>query len=747
MGGLISCQRCETRPGFSGNRDDARRRPQRCQLNTPDPASAYRHDLDGLRGLAIALVVLFHVYGGSVSGGVDVFLLLSGFFFLGSQMRNADRGDRSINVWHSLWRTIRRLLPSLILVVTATVLGVLTLAPALVNGENVAQLPASLLYVQNIVLAKQGADYSAASAEISPLQHLWSMAVQGQFYLFGILVVSVVAFILRSTHARPRVATIMAPLLVAATVSSFWYATVLHGQAQGANYYSTWSRMWELTAGGLLALAVARFTTPRFAAPVLPVLGVAMIVSTGFMFDGAAEFPGPWTLWPLGGAVLVILGGGAGFMSRILESGFMRMLGDVAYALYLWHWPLLIIAMSALGLDEVDAGVGTAVIAASLGLAWLTHRFVEKPLMQKVPRPLIGEKRARAAWRSLKTGPGAARAVAAIVLVAMFGAVVGLGQEYSRRASDSAGQSLDAITYPGARALSDSYPVPRGLEPKPELEYVGESYPLAAEDGCMTYSREDAGHVADVKRFGGDAGEPCVYGDPDGDKTMYLIGSSHSEQWSTVLDRIARDRGWRLIPMTRQGCVITLGTPLPSSDDVCVEWSENVLDRIAEDRPDLVITTSTRAVGAWGEGPDELAPGMAEAFRFLDGEGIPLVGVRSNPWLVDEDGRRLNAPTCLAELQVDWDDEEEAAAAAEACGIARDEGLADRDPAARLFAGFDQGWSIDLSDAICRDDHCPAVVGNVVVYRDSNHLSVAYADSLQPVLARELARVFDELEG
>ena len=142
---------------------------------------SHRHDLDGLRGLAIALVVLFHVFDGRVSGGVDVFLLLSGFFFLGSQMRNADRGDRSINVWHSLWRTIRRLLPSLILVVTATALGVLALAPALVNGENVAQLPASLLYVQNIVLAEQGADYSAASAEISPLQHLWSMAVQGQF--------------------------------------------------------------------------------------------------------------------------------------------------------------------------------------------------------------------------------------------------------------------------------------------------------------------------------------------------------------------------------------------------------------------------------------------------------------------------------------------------------------------------------------------------------------------------------------
>ena len=696
--------------------------------------------------MSIALVVLFHVFGGTVSGGVDVFLLLSGFFFLGSQMRNADRGDRSINVWHSLWRTIRRLLPSLILVVTATAIGVLAFAPALVNGEIAAQLPASLLYVQNNVLAAQGADYAAASAQVSPLQHLWSMSVQGQFYLFGIVIVSVIAFVLRATHARPRVAAIMVPLLLAATVASFWYATVMHGLDQGQNYYSTWSRMWELAVGGLLTLAVARFTTPRRIAPVLPVLGVAMIVSTGFIFDGAAEFPGPWTLWPLGGAALVILGGGAGFMSRILESGFMRMLGDVAYALYLWHWPLLIISMSALGIDDVDAGIGAAVIAASLGLAWLTHRFVEKPLMQKVPRPLVGERRARAGLRSLKTGPGAARAVAAVVLLAMFGSMIGLGQEYTRRAADSAGASLDPITYPGARALSDGYPVPRGLEPKPAPEFVGDAYPITAEDGCMTYSDEEPTHMADGKRFGPDAGQPCVYGDPHGERTMFLIGSSHSEQWSTVLDRIARDRGWRLIPVTRQGCVITLDTPLPSSDDDCIEWSENVLGRIAFERPDLVVTTSTRAKGDWGEGPDELAPGMAAAFRFLDDEGIPVVGLRSNPWLVDSDGNRQNAPACLAERKVNWRDDADAAEAAEACGIARDEGLADRDPAARLFGGFDHGWSIDLSDAICLDDHCPAVVGNIIVYRDSNHLSVAYADSLQPLLAREMAPIFDELE-
>ena len=227
---------------------------------------------------------------------------------------------------------------------------------------------------------------------------------------------------------------------------------------------------------------------------------------------------------------------------------------------------------------------------------------------------------------------------------------------------------------------------------------------------------------------------------------MFLIGSSHSEQWSTVLDQIAADVGWRLIPLTRQGCVITLDEPLPSSDDACIEWSERVLDRIAAEQPDLVVSTSTRAEGDWGEGPDEISPGMAEAFRFIDAAGVPLVGIRDNAWIVAEDGERTNVPECLADARVNWRNDDEAEAAAFECGIARDEGLAPSNPAADLFDTFERGWSIDLSDAMCTEDHCPAVVGNVIVYRDTNHLSVAYTETLRPALQRELAPILEELE-
>ena len=278
--------------------------------------------------MSIALVVLFHVFGGTVSGGVDVFLLLSGFFFLGSQMRNADRPGQSINPLHSLWRTARRLLPALILVLAATAAAAIAWFPQLQSPSMAGQLTASIQYRQNLALANQAQDYAVAGSTVSPLQHLWSMSVQGQFYVGGILLVSAIAFLLRRRDSRRTVRSVMLPILLVATAASFIYATWLHGMSQGLNYYSTWSRIWEISAGGLLIYVAAGLPIPAKIKPWLPAVGVAMIVATGFFLDGASLFPGPWALWPLLGAALVIMGGGAGFVSVWLSSRPMRWLAE-----------------------------------------------------------------------------------------------------------------------------------------------------------------------------------------------------------------------------------------------------------------------------------------------------------------------------------------------------------------------------------------------------------------------------------
>ncbi|HKM24199.1 MAG TPA: acyltransferase, partial [Corynebacterium sp.] len=332
----------------------------------------------------------------------------------GSQLRYARRADASLNPWWPFWRTIRRLYPGLLVVLGTTAAVVMLGIPWMRSVDLMDQFTASLLYYQNWTLAAQDADYNVASGGVSPLQHLWSMAVQGQFYVMAIALAMAVIWMRRVGVDISRWVT---ALLVLATVASFLYAVWLHREWQALNYYSTWSRMWQLTAGALLALHAHRVKVHPRLQELFIVVGLAMVLTTGLLFDGAWLFPGPAALYPIGGAVLVILGGGQGRVAGWLAHRSMRWLGDIAYPLYLWHWPLLILSLVMLGFDEVPWWLGVAVVAVSLLLADVTHRFVEKPLRQHAARPRAGERRVREALAQLRSSARArGRAVGAGVL-------------------------------------------------------------------------------------------------------------------------------------------------------------------------------------------------------------------------------------------------------------------------------------------------------------------------------------------
>ncbi|WP_070520247.1 acyltransferase family protein [Corynebacterium sp. HMSC11E11] len=699
-------------------------------MNTPDRASAYRHDLDGLRGLAIALVVLFHVFGGTVSGGVDVFLLLSGFFFLGAQIRNADRPGQSINPLHSLWRTARRLLPALIVVLAATTAAAIAWFPQLQSPSMAGQLSASVLYRQNIVLARQAEDYAVAGSTVSPLQHLWSMSVQGQFYLGAVLLVSAIAFVLRRRNSPRTVRSVMPPILLVATVASFGYATWLHGTSQGLNYYSTWSRIWEIAAGGLLIYVTAAMPIPAKLKPWLPAIGVAMIVATGFFLDGAALFPGPWALWPLLGAALVVLGGGTGVVSAWLASRPMRRLGDIAYALYLWHWPLLILGLLAVGADAPGKKLGSAVIAASLVLAWLTHRFVEKPLMMKGKRPKIGDHPVRRARADLRTEPAARRralAGAALGLLALT--MLAAFPVQKHRIELARAEVLDPAAYPGARAVTDGAPVPDDVPYRPGQDLINNMWPLPAQEGCLSESGDDADHIETVKRYTDES--PCVYGDVDSDKSIVLVGGSHSEQWFSPLEEVARDNGYRLEVILRPGCATFL-SPVWDMSDRCADWSHAVVAHLADVRPDLVVTTSSRP---GFENTDYTPDGYVDFWRALTDMSIPVVGIRDTPWLIDDADGPYRATDCVA-----------AGGDPVTCGPLRERVLSPGDPAHGILESLPGGYPLDFSDVLCGPVHCPAVIGNIYVYRDDNHLSDQFAQTMSAEMKRRMAPILDDIE-
>ncbi|WKD61495.1 O-acetyltransferase OatA [Corynebacterium ciconiae DSM 44920] len=697
---------------------------------------SYRYDLDGLRGVAIAFVVIFHVFVGRVSGGVDVFLLLSGYFFLGSQLRYADRMRASLNPWWPLWRTIRRLVPALVVVLASVSALVWWVVPSLKEGELVRQLLASLLYYQNWELASQDADYNVASDSVSPLQHLWSMSVQGQFYVGAIaLSLGLLALLRMLKLRRTQVSTVAGPILILITIASFIYACILHNQDQGLNYYSTFSRAWELTLGAVLAIYGHRIQLNEKLRSVLAWLGLIMVLSTGLLFDGARVFPGPWTLYPLGGAVFIILG--AGTVSTLLSRRSMRWLGDIAYSLYLWHWPLLILTVVYFELTEPSILLGLAVIAVSVGLAHLTYTFVEKPLRQHRARPKNDEYVAWNAFQAMQTNPAARlRGLGGASIATVFVLLLSMAPAYNQKLSDAEDQVLDPHIYPGARALSGAV-VPADVDPQPDPELIGDLYPRIGLDRCMAFASQPPAYFPTTASNPDGEEGPCAYGELENfTKTIYLVGGSHAEQYSSVLIEIAKEEGWRIIPQLRQGCPLFLQYDGEyDADNLCARYNHKSLDLLLDAQPDLVLSTSTRPESLTGEGPDYVPEDYERVWELLDEAGIPFLGLRDNPWGWNEDGSPFNRTQCMAQGN-----------SAEECGIDRDVVYSEEDPAEEILAGFDNMRSVDTSDWFCEDDFCPPVIGNVFVYRDHNHISAAYAHSLKEKLRAELKSMFADID-
>lgn len=685
----------------------------------------YRYDLDGLRGIAIALVVFYHVFVGRVSGGVDVFLLLSGYFFLGSQLRYAAKPNASLNPWWPIWRTIRRLVPALVLVIGTTVALVFWVTPQLMRTELVKQVTATLLYYQNWELARQNADYAAASADTSPLQHMWSMAVQGQFYLAGILFALALAAFLKARPSRLSVNDIAGPVLIVVTIASFIYASRhgLYGTPE--NYYSTFSRAWELTLGAVLAIYGARVAVPQRMADIMSGIGLLALVFTGALIADSTAYPGPLSLLPLGGAVLIILGGG-GKLSRMMASKPSRWLGDIAYPLYLWHWPLLILSTSYLGLQTPPRWLGVAIIAVSLVLADLTHRLVERPLRQHRKRPLADDMPVNRALASLRQRAGALRALGGVAVAACTSVLFAVPPLWNNSVENADDQVLDPALYPGVMALKD-VPVPTGVPIKPDPILVGGIAPPISEVHCFIPDETPADFFIPNDKYG----NPCIFGDPDADYEVYLVGGSHAEQWSSALDKLGKEMGFKLVPLLRQACPIEYGDTSGVTED-CAQWGELVIDRIIDEDPDLVISNTTRPQDKYGHGPDVVPAGYAGFWEQLAQNDIPFLGLRDNPWGFDDQGMPVEFDECYVATED-----------AIGCGMPRQAVYQPVDPSAAILAQYSNMIAVDTSTWFCDPINCPVILGNIMVYRDMHHISNAFADSAMPLLRREIQPFMD----
>jgi peptidoglycan/LPS O-acetylase OafA/YrhL len=676
----------EAAPGGTSGAASPRRKP------------TFRPEVQGLRALAVLMVVTYHVWLGRVSGGVDIFLLISAFLLTLSFVRKVEAGT-SLNLLRHWLHLFKRLLPAAVVVILGVLAGTWLILPQSRWPAVLDQAWASLLYRQNWLLADTAVDYYAQDhAGASPLQHFWSLSIQGQVFILWPLVFagSAVAWRLLRRRFNTSYRAVLAAAFTVILAVSLSFSVDQTATNQAYAYFDTRARLWEFALGSLLALGLPLLNPGRVLRLVLGWAGLAAMISCGLVLTVDRAFPGFVALWPTLAAAAIIVAGQSGShfgVDRFLSWKPLVALGDNSYALYLWHWPVLVLALAATGVESPNLSQGGAIIAASVVLAVLTTRFVEKPLRE---------------WRWPQVRSWRTAVVIAACCAVLAGPVAVWQTSLTEEEAATAAQPRELT--PGAAQLTQGnvgtpdsaariIPAPAALE----NDWAGIHAPCI--DGNATPDPVLEGCRQEV---------------PSGEitKRIVVLGDSHAQQYLAALAPIAEARGWELVTLLMPAC--RFGAESGTRNAECNAYNRSSTAYVLEHRPDAVFTVATLT---HEEAPFETeVPAYLEGIRPIADAGIEIVGIRDNPRFT------FNMPECVQRFS----------AAAPACNPPLSESLVDPSPLEGYRGKVTGLHLMDLSDFICAGGICPAVVGNVYVYKDDNHLSRTYVESMIPMFEERL---------
>ncbi|MCZ4499189.1 MAG: putative acyltransferase [Marmoricola sp.] len=676
----------------------------------------FRTDIQGLRAVAVLVVVLYHCGVPGFTGGyvgVDVFFVISGFLITQHLLTEVDR-SKSVSIAGFYSRRIRRLLPPALLVVATTVVVARLWGPVLQSTRTAQDGLFAIFYSMNYRLAGEGVDYQMANAAPSPFQHFWSLAVEEQFYVFWPLLLMVFAFLTRrATNANRRIYLI--PVLLWVIAWSLHESIVTTSSNGPLAYYSLPTRAWELGIGALVATTVPLWKSlPKLLAGAGTWIGLGLLLAPVFLFDDATAFPGYLAAIPVVGAALVI-GGGLAAPSRgvdlVLRPRIVQFVGHVSYGWYLWHWPAIILGPAFFAGDfGVTQKLEMAVLA--LWFATLSYLLIEQPTLRiKIP-----------VRRWLMAG-----LAMSFVVAGTAGAAVALGPDVQGSGASQAAADLGTVAKLNAsikQALTVQ-DVPSNLTPT--LARGSADVPRTTPDGCHLPFLE-------IRQ------PACVYGDVSASRTMLLFGDSHAEQWFGALDVIAKAEHFRLVSWTKSACPIAntliVNPKLKRPYTECMTWRAERMRAIADLKPDVIVASQADSLVGYDFPNDKWASATADTLRRLSRDTKDLV------LLSDIARPTKDVPGCLSEHLQD----------VPACTVPSDLGLPTdaggykhlpvRHAAVRRALQVVDLTMVNTQVWFCRGAKCPPVVGRTLVYRDDSHMTQVYARSLVPVLRSALDKTY-----
>jgi peptidoglycan/LPS O-acetylase OafA/YrhL len=567
----------------------------------------FREDVEGLRAVAVLLVVLNHLGVPGFDGGfigVDVFFVISGYLITtllaAEYAEKADKngGQGSISIPHFYLRRARRILPAALTVI----LAILVASRLLLNPLRVAQVQHdalwTLLFGANINSIAQATDYFAQWTAPSPFQHYWSLAVEEQFYfvwpalflfltrwpglsLFGV-----------SVRWRARLLIAVGALCVA---SLSWSIFATADEPTSA-YFSTFTRVWELALGALIGIGARRTAQlGHRLAGFFSFGGVALLVIACWRIDTSTAFPGSTALLPTLATVLLILAGFAGrrpWPNQMLCLRPLRFLGRISYSIYLWHWPLIVFATAlySSAIDGFAARVGIVVL--TLVLSILSFYLVEQP-GRGISFARSGRKEPRPVMRLGSAVAGTCVLVATFVGALSFISVASRGVAEAAIASRAV---LGSTTKASARGGAGYPGVLRAWQAKVQAGLAVQTLPSNLQP-LQPHLDRYVEPYCNPKVAGIVAGE-CVVGRGRTGKTAVLTGDSHAGMFELALARALGRRAWRIHIFQRGHCgwAGSVGPRLPVSPSECRVYQAQALVRIRALHPDVLVLSEADVV-------------------------------------------------------------------------------------------------------------------------------------------------------
>jgi peptidoglycan/LPS O-acetylase OafA/YrhL len=679
-------------------------------LFSPYAKSDYRNDIQGIRTLSAVIIMIYHIWLSKVSGGVDVFFVISGFLMGGVLLRQVGR-QGAFSFWGFWGRAVLRITPSAYFVLLCTTFLAVYFLPSPLWEGFIDEVLYSSLHLENYKLIDVSTDYLSRDEPPSPVQQFWALSVQIQF----LIIFPFVFFLGAWWSSKKNNVNYLKNVLLFVILLSFTYSIYITSVNPSAAYFSVFARFWEFLVGAYVALIVftvdLQFT--KTTKNIVSLLALVLFFLMGLIIPSTLKFPGYISLVPVAIAVIFILIGSSKdtFVYRFLSFPVFVRLGAFSFTIYLWHWPILVFAQHYLWTTELSLPQGFGVIALAILCAYITNFVIER-----------GVKRLEISrvFTMYIVGAGC------FLPVFLFGF---LWQEDISELKKEARNAKYVVTENYEKLIDPELFYSNNLIAAEKFIAIKERFPSSYRSRC----HQDMDKSAPIY---------CEYGDTDSGRSVVLVGGSHAAQWLPIIDHLGKKYHFKVINITKMAC--PLGFTYASNPS-CVEWNRLVIDAIVEHKPLLVFASSTRTydddvegvpdlyVEAWTKPSDDVledVPDMyVEAWTKIISRNLRVIGIRDNPRFP------FDVPTCLAQHSRNMNK----------CSIERNKVLSAVDPSLIFTQSLDGFETIDMSNTICDKTFCHGYYDNMIIYRDSNHLSPDYVLNIGREFEMKLKKIVPEL--